>query len=72
MWRVSASGGAPERVPINGQRPSSLDISRQGNRLVWTESSGDSNIWMFRGPGFAGRRAGQIRRCRHASFFIDS
>ena len=55
MWRVAAAGGAPERVPINGQNPVSPSISRQGNKLVWTEFSSDSDIWLYQGPGFAGR-----------------
>jgi Tol biopolymer transport system component len=55
MWRVPAAGGAPERVPINGQSPVSPNISRQGTKLVWTEFSSDSDIWLYQGPGFAGR-----------------
>ena len=54
VWRVAVSGGGPQRVPINGKDPLSPNISRQGNKLVWTEASSDSDIFQYQGPGFAG------------------
>ncbi len=54
VWRAAVSGGVPQRVPINGKDPLSPNISRQGNKLVWTELSSDSNIFLYQGPGFAG------------------
>lgn len=56
MWRLRVSGGEPERVPIAGQAPLWPDISRRGNKLIWTEAAvRDTNLWLYRGPGFAGR-----------------
>ncbi len=54
LFRVAAKGGAPERVPVTGDNPSWPTISRQGNKLAWTESLSDSNIYLYEGPGFAG------------------
>jgi Tol biopolymer transport system component/DNA-binding winged helix-turn-helix (wHTH) protein len=46
LWRVSAQGGTPERLPILGagwaMRPS---ISRKGNRLAYTNVTYSSAIW---------------------------
>jgi eukaryotic-like serine/threonine-protein kinase len=53
LWRIAAEGGPPSRfsaTPEGGFYPS---ISRQGNRLVYTESFKDTNIYAYEGPGFA-------------------
>ena len=45
LWRMAVSGsGEPRRLSVgeNGVFPS---ISRQGNRLVYSQSISDSNIW---------------------------
>ncbi len=55
LWRISAQGGTSTRVPVNGQNPVYPEISRQGDKLVWTELSSDSNLWLYQGAGFAGR-----------------
>ncbi|MEP7336777.1 MAG: protein kinase [Acidobacteriota bacterium] len=55
LWRISAQGGTPARVMVNARNPINPDISRQGNKLVWTEYSNDSNLWLYQGGGFAGR-----------------
>ena len=57
MWRVPAKGGALERVPVTGQNPAYPTISPKGNKLAWTESFSDSNIWSAEGTGFDGRGA---------------
>ncbi len=45
LWRLAASGaGGPRRVPV-GQGGSFPAISRQGNRLVYSEGITDTNIW---------------------------
>ena len=54
VWRVAVSGGVPQRVPINGKDPFSPNVSRLGNKLVWTEASSDSDIFRYEGPGFGG------------------
>jgi serine/threonine protein kinase/Tol biopolymer transport system component len=55
LWRISAQGGTPALVSVNARNPINPDISRQGNKLVWTEFSNDSNLWLYQGAGFAGR-----------------
>ena len=46
LWRISAQGGAPDRLPILGaawaMRPS---ISRAGNRLAYTNVDFTASIW---------------------------
>lgn len=55
LWRVSVQGGAPVRVPVNGQNSIDPEISQQGNKLIWTERSTDANLWLYQSAGFAGR-----------------
>jgi Tol biopolymer transport system component/serine/threonine protein kinase len=53
LWRIAAKGGPPRRfsaTPEGGFHPS---ISRQGDRLVYTESFQDTNIYAYESPGFA-------------------
>jgi Tol biopolymer transport system component/DNA-binding winged helix-turn-helix (wHTH) protein len=45
LWRTSVSEGAPERLPNVGQSVISPTISRDGNRLAYTQHSDDLNIW---------------------------
>jgi Tol biopolymer transport system component len=46
LWRVSASGGMPERVVTAvGYNITRLSISRQGDRLAYTQYFTDTNIW---------------------------
>ncbi|MBV8819805.1 MAG: serine/threonine-protein kinase, partial [Acidobacteriaceae bacterium] len=56
LWRVAATGGTPRplltRPQGGGFNPS---ISRQGNRLMYTESFRDTNIYVYGGPGFESR-----------------
>jgi hypothetical protein len=37
LWRVAVNGGTPERMSL-GVNPSSPVVSRQGDRLAWTEN----------------------------------
>jgi len=45
LWRIPATGGTPERLPTIGQSAFSPAISRQGNRLTYTQALDDLNIW---------------------------
>jgi Tol biopolymer transport system component len=46
LWRVSASGGTPERLlTAVGYTISRLSISRKGNRLAYAQQFLDTNIW---------------------------
>ena len=53
LWRVPVTGGKPRRVETNAQSPAYPAISRRGDRLAYTETFVDSNIWRFDGAGFA-------------------
>ena len=44
LWRLSADGGAPVRVPMSGRHAGHLSMSATGV-LVYEEYNGDSNIW---------------------------
>ena len=46
LWRVSASGGTPERlVTAVGYNIGRLSISRHGDRLAYAQQFLDTNIW---------------------------
>lgn len=56
LWRVPASsGGTPERLAEGGLNASNLAISRQGNRLAYTQSAYETNIWRIDLPGSTSR-----------------
>jgi Tol biopolymer transport system component/DNA-binding winged helix-turn-helix (wHTH) protein len=46
LWRISASGGTPQRLPIAGagwaMRPA---LNRKGNRLAYTSVTYSSSLW---------------------------
>lgn len=43
LWRISASGGTPERLAPGGQNYAT--VSRQGNRLAYVAASGGCSIY---------------------------
>ncbi|HZS06006.1 MAG TPA: winged helix-turn-helix domain-containing protein [Blastocatellia bacterium] len=45
LWKVSAGGGTPEQLMISERDAYSPAVSRQGNRLAYTQSLLDENIW---------------------------
>ncbi len=47
LLRVSAAGGKAVPVEGVGQNLSSLAVSRQGQRLAWTQTINDMNIWQM-------------------------
>ena len=51
LWRISPSGGVPERILGVGENSSFVSISRQGTRLAYTRSIVDTNIWQYPLPG---------------------
>ncbi len=77
LWRVPASGGTPERVPSMAHHPGLPAISRQGNRLAFTEQFTDSNIWQYEGPSLEGSgldegpETSSERKCLICSTFED-
>ncbi|MEO6759639.1 MAG: LpqB family beta-propeller domain-containing protein, partial [Saprospiraceae bacterium] len=55
LWRISAAGGTPERITVPSLNPTAPATSRQGDRLAYTESYTDSNIYLYEGAGFGNR-----------------
>jgi Tol biopolymer transport system component len=55
LWRVPAKGGAPRRLSATLDGSFYPSISPQGNRLVYTESFRDTNVYAYTGPGFGSR-----------------
>jgi Tol biopolymer transport system component len=55
LWRVATMGGAPRRLSATLDGSFYPSISREGNRLVYTESFRDTNIYAYAGPGFESR-----------------
>jgi Tol biopolymer transport system component len=53
LWRIQASGGAPERFTVAGYDVMSPHISRRGNRLAYVQASGDYNIYKIDVSGTA-------------------
>ncbi len=50
LWRVSASGGMPERLPIGGDNATYPTLSSRANRLAFVRRSMDANIWRLEIP----------------------
>ena len=51
LWRLSVSGGKPERLTVGGENSYWPSVSRKGNRLAYTNSTVDFNIWRVAAPG---------------------
>jgi Tol biopolymer transport system component/DNA-binding winged helix-turn-helix (wHTH) protein len=60
LWRVSAAGGAPERVSVGSEHACMPTISRKGNRLIYNSGFWNENIW--RVPVGSGHRLGKQQR----------
>lgn len=50
LWKISASGGTPERLTAVGLNAVQPAVSRRGNRLAYTQVLLDSNIWRVEIP----------------------
>ncbi|MDQ3566146.1 MAG: winged helix-turn-helix domain-containing protein, partial [Pseudomonadota bacterium] len=61
LWRVPVSGGNPERVAVFAQEIYYPAISRQGNRLAWTQVQDDANIWRAELQGTPARAAAPVK-----------
>jgi eukaryotic-like serine/threonine-protein kinase len=57
LWKVSASGGAPEPLSVGQGGASSLTLSRDGRRLAYTQTSQNVNIWRYEVAQGIGRTA---------------
>jgi len=61
LWRIPASGGAPERLAAAGDGAYSPSISSHGARLVFSRRLEDANIWRTSGPSSKGIRVPPTR-----------
>ncbi|MBI4904428.1 MAG: serine/threonine-protein kinase [Acidobacteria bacterium] len=50
LWRVAPSGGPPQAMPGVADQAGFLGMSRTGQRLAFTRSVLDTNIWKFQVP----------------------
>jgi Tol biopolymer transport system component len=53
LFKVLATGGTPEQLDVGTEFASTLAISRQGNRLAYSQEPRDTNIWRISLQGFA-------------------
>ena len=61
LWVVSASGGEPKRLPFGGAIASEPAISRQGNRLSYTQGDSYPNLWVVQISGGATMRNSEAK-----------
>jgi Tol biopolymer transport system component/DNA-binding winged helix-turn-helix (wHTH) protein len=61
LFAVPSSGGIPEPVPIAGENPTALSVSRTSSRLVYERDVVDSNIWRLPGPNSSDKRSTPAR-----------
>jgi Tol biopolymer transport system component len=47
LWQVSPSGGQPERLAGIGENAGFLTVDRRGERLAYTRSTIDTNVWRY-------------------------
>ena len=57
LWRVPANGGTPVELSIGVEGASTLAISRQGNRLAYSEEVRDTNVWRIGINGSPAKRS---------------
>lgn len=55
LWRIPVAGGAPRRLSATLEGGFYPSISRRGNLLAYTQSSKDTNIYVYSGAGFGGK-----------------
>jgi Tol biopolymer transport system component len=56
LWKISASGGLPERLAVGGDNVVYPSISRRGHRLAYAKgSTGDVNIYRIERSGSSNR-----------------
>jgi Tol biopolymer transport system component/serine/threonine protein kinase len=55
LWKISISGGQPERLEAGGEDGHSPSVSQDGRRMVYAKAIIDWNIWRASGPGETGK-----------------
>jgi Tol biopolymer transport system component len=62
LWRISASGGTTERIAAAGDNATYPSISKRGDRLAFTRSWTDANIWRTPGPASPENRGNPAKK----------
>jgi Tol biopolymer transport system component len=57
LWKVAASGGQPEQLPVGQGGAYQPSLSRDGHRLAYTQAFDSVDIWRYEVPQTTGRSA---------------
>jgi Tol biopolymer transport system component len=57
LWKVSASGGQPQPLPVGQGAVYEPTLSRHGRRLAYTQYEWNANIWRYEVPRTTGQSA---------------
>lgn len=61
LWRVPIAGGTPARVDVYAQNLWHPALTRQGDRLAWTQRLEDVNIWRVGITNLTGQNAAPVK-----------
>jgi Tol biopolymer transport system component/DNA-binding winged helix-turn-helix (wHTH) protein len=61
LWVIPVRGGEPKRLPLGGAEASGPAISRQGNRLSYTQGDIHPNLWVIPISGGAAMRNSEAK-----------
>ena len=61
LWKISVSGGTPERLPTGQENSTAPAVSRLGDRLAYVQDALDTNIWRVKVPSSTGTRTSPIK-----------
>lgn len=50
LWKIAVAGGTPEALQPGGEQVSNLAVSHQRNRLAYTQTVRDLNLWQLALP----------------------
>ena len=55
LWRIAASGGPAQLMPVGPENPTTVAVSSQGTVLAYSSTHTDTNIWRVDIPRTGGR-----------------
>ena len=71
LWKVAASGGQPEPLPVGQGGAYFPSLSRDGQRLAYTQADTNTNIWRYEVPRPTGRSAPRTKLIASAGENFD-
>ena len=71
LWKVRASGGQPEPLPVGQGGAYFPSLSRDGQRLAYTQADTNTNIWRYEVPRTTGRSAPPTKLIASAGENVD-